>query len=448
VHLPRHLDGARMAAFTSIAVERFACDLDAGTGSPPPRAAGRDPGTQERQRQRQRQEPRKRRAEFATDSLLFAGAPVWALDWCPWRAVRAAPGPLEAVELLAVSTHPKGIPRTRMGAAQRGAGSFQLWAVPHGAAAEEEAGGGGGGQGNAAAAGAAGAGEGAGRDGGGGSSATAPTTAAAAALPRCLALIQHNGRLAWDLQWCPNPSALLSAGPAAAANGARGGGGSKGGSDGDLQGILAAVLGDGCVAVYTVPSIERLEELASLRHQGQQRQRRQRRQQPGQQGRGSCSKEASDEEMADPDAAADGGSGWQADGAAVAEAAAAAGVALLDLEPAAALVPEAMGGSLASCCQWCPSAPHDTLLVGCWDGHVCIWQLPTAAGGGDGPSETQMRAGERGKCFPDGRQDGAPAQPVGRRQGGRRGPSLSAPAAPQRHAAASLCPAPRLPRPR
>jgi hypothetical protein len=41
----------------------------------------------------------------------------------------------------------------------------------------------------------------------------------------------------------------------------------------------------------------------------------------------------------------------------------------------------AVGGSMASCCSWLPAAPHDQLLVGCWDGNVAIWQLPTTAGG-------------------------------------------------------------------
>ncbi|KAF6259526.1 WD40-repeat-containing domain protein [Scenedesmus sp. NREL 46B-D3] len=45
----------------------------------------------------------------------------------------------------------------------------------------------------------------------------------------------------------------------------------------------------------------------------------------------------------------------------------------------------AIGGSMASCCSWLPAAPHDQLLVGCWDGNVAIWQLPTTAGGSAQP---------------------------------------------------------------
>jgi hypothetical protein len=381
VHLPCQLEGERMVPFTAIAVERCTCDLPtalaAGPGSPPPR-------------QPRQAAPPPRRGEFVTDGLLFAGAPVWALDWCPWPAARSAPGPLEAVELLAVATHPKGIPRSRLGAAQRGPGSFQLWAVPHGAPA---AGGGGSSRGRGAAE---------------ADDAEAGAAAAAAALPRCVAIVQHGGRLAWDLKWCPDPSAMLAGGAAAlaspaapAAAGEASGGGGGGGGDGavPLQGVLAAVLGDGSVAVYAVPSVAALEALG--RGAAQQQGRRpggaaapRQRRAPGQQARrrrGSSGEESSDEEMAGQEEAAveeggGGGGSCRADAGAeaVAAAAAAAGAVVLDLAPVAALAPDANGGALASCCAWSPSAPHAALLVGCWDGHVALWQLPTGAGGRTG----------------------------------------------------------------
>jgi hypothetical protein len=53
----------------------------------------------------------------------------------------------------------------------------------------------------------------------------------------------------------------------------------------------------------------------------------------------------------------------------------------LQLSPLMQLPCSAVGGSMASCCSWLPAAPYDQLLVGCWDGNVAIWQLPTTAGG-------------------------------------------------------------------
>ncbi|GBF89613.1 hypothetical protein Rsub_02331 [Raphidocelis subcapitata] len=333
VHLPRDAAGDSMPALSSRAVHRFCCEL------PPAGAAAGPPPAAPRPAQRPRQQPAGaagggggQSREFATDSVLFAGGPVWAADWCPFPADRPRPGPSDACELLALGTHPKGLPRTRIASLQRGPGALQLWAVPHSAPAAAGAG--------AGAAAGAGAGAGAG----------------AASAPRCLALLQHGGRLAWDLKWCPDPSALVAGGGGALADAKLaappdgGGGGRGGGGQLPLQGVLAAVLGDGSVQVYAVPA---MHHLAALRPPNQQQQQR---------------RQAGD-------------AGADDDAARAAAAAAAAGCAVLDLPPVASLSPDAAAGSLASCCAWVPAAPHDLLLVGGWDGHVEVWRLPTAPGG-------------------------------------------------------------------
>jgi hypothetical protein len=66
-------------------------------------------------------------ATFAVDSVLFAGAPVWALDWCPHPSpADAAAGPLQTVETLAVATHPRSARRNPMNVAQQGPGAVQV----------------------------------------------------------------------------------------------------------------------------------------------------------------------------------------------------------------------------------------------------------------------------------------------------------------------------------
>src|SRR5689334_17333582 len=58
---------------------------------------------------------------FAVDSVLFAGGPVWALDWCPAPTPGdAAAGPLQTVETLAVAAHPKSNRRNPTNVAQQG----------------------------------------------------------------------------------------------------------------------------------------------------------------------------------------------------------------------------------------------------------------------------------------------------------------------------------------
>jgi hypothetical protein len=167
-------------------------------------------------------------------------------------------------------------------------------------------------------------------------------------LPQLLALLWHEGRVCWDLAWCPDPSAFIAvssnstgsskAGEAAAAAAA------AAQQAVPLQGLLAAVLGNGDVVVWAVPTITYLQELAEDAGVGvaavQQQQQQQDVQQPVQ-------------------------------------------PLSLQLSPLMQLPCSAVGGSMGSCCSWLPAAPHDQLLVGCWDGNVAIWQLPTTSGGLD-----------------------------------------------------------------
>jgi hypothetical protein len=66
-------------------------------------------------------------ATFAVDSVLFAGGPVWALDWCPDPTTEdATAGPLQSIETLAVATHPRGARRNSINVAQQGPGVLQV----------------------------------------------------------------------------------------------------------------------------------------------------------------------------------------------------------------------------------------------------------------------------------------------------------------------------------
>jgi general transcription factor 3C polypeptide 2 len=148
-------------------------------------------------------------------------------------------------------------------------------------------------------------------------------------LPQLLALLWHDGRLAWDVQWCPNPSHFIQ--PASNSTGAS----SSSSSTVPLQGLLAAALGNGDVVVWGVPTIQCLLDLASQQQQPDAQQQQQQTLQAL--------------SLRLPFV-------WQMPSAAV-------------------------GGSLASCCSWLPTAPHDKLLVGCYDGNVVIWQLSLGAQG-------------------------------------------------------------------
>ena len=48
---------------------------------------------------------------------------------------------------------------------------------------------------------------------------------------------------------------------------------------------------------------------------------------------------------------------------------------VLSLPPVAALASAALGGSMPSVVDWLPAAPHDLLLVGCWDGSVAVLRM-------------------------------------------------------------------------
>jgi hypothetical protein len=100
--------------------------------------------------------------------------------------------------------------------------------------------------------------------------------------------------------------------------------------------LLAAALGSGDVVVWGVPTTQYLLDLASQQQQ----------QQPGKQQQQQTAQALS---LRLPYV-------WQMPSAAV-------------------------GGSLSSCCSWLPSAPHDKLLVGCYDGNVVIWQLSLGSQG-------------------------------------------------------------------
>jgi len=240
-----------------------------------------DPGTQ--QQATTADAPAAAEATFAVDCVLFAGGPVWAVDWCPLPAPADAAGPLQTVETLAVATHPRSARRNPVNVAQQGPGVVQLWGVPSSTESVQIPGG----------------------------------------LPKLLALLWHEGRLAWDVKWCPDPSPFIHVSSSDAGISSS----SSGNDPLPLQGLLAAALGNGDVVVWGVPTTQCLLDLAQQEQQ--------------QQVTGGAADRALSLWLPFT---------WQM--------------------PAAAV-----GGSLCSCCSWLPSAPHDKLLVGCWDGNVVIWQL-------------------------------------------------------------------------
>lgn len=50
----------------------------------------------------------------------------------------------------------------------------------------------------------------------------------------------------------------------------------------------------------------------------------------------------------------------------------------LKLTPWVQITKEQLQGSIVSCLDWQPCAPHDLILLGCWNGNVSIWALPFA----------------------------------------------------------------------
>jgi hypothetical protein len=149
-------------------------------------------------------------------------------------------------------------------------------------------------------------------------------------LPACELLLHHGGRVVWDMAWCPDASAFgLDLAP-------------DGPGQLPVLGLLALVLGDGSVQLVAVPDPLALRARAASADRPSQQQ---------------------------PHSTND-----------------AAGAAPAPLEarvkPLVTLRGAAAGISgLPSCCAWDPSAPHERLIVGSWDGTCSLWTLPRAAAG-------------------------------------------------------------------
>lgn len=165
---------------------------------------------------------------------------AYRLEWLPhWGHQRQQPL-ASRTEFLAVSIHPRGCTRNRIGqAAEPALGLVQLWAVPN----------------------------------------TPDSAYCPAGLPACQLCLLHDARIVWDLQWCPDAEHWLAPPPAAAAapaarRGGRGAGASAGGiangdaldtvSDGPLAslGVLAMVLGDGSTQVGALGAMLHTYELS------------------------------------------------------------------------------------------------------------------------------------------------------------------------------------------
>ncbi|KAL6753880.1 hypothetical protein V8C86DRAFT_419736 [Haematococcus lacustris] len=132
-------------------------------------------------------------------------------------------------------------------------------------------------------------------------------------------------------------------------------------------GVLAMVLGDGCVQVVVVPSLPCLHQLNSYWKQKQQQQQ--------QQGEGQGEGEGLEEIQARRGALGAVGEGLHQPGSAGGAAAAALA---LQVAPVAVISQVSLGGAAASTVAWRPGLPGG-LLVGCWDGSVSCWLLPGPA---------------------------------------------------------------------
>eukprot|EP00873_Tetraselmis_striata_P000788 jgi/Tetstr1/421052/TSEL_012097.t1 len=212
----------------------------------------------------------------------FTGGRIRALEWCPTSLVQVArsqgtPGGSkrrktgQAWRHLAVCPYPCGEPPQSGTAVQRGAGMLQIWrvAVPKAVASR------------------------------------------AAAPPLCVEMylgLLHGGRVTWDLAWCPAPAAEApwcgSAAPSCS----------------PMLGLLAAVHGDGRVAVYGVPDAGTVD--------------------------------------------------------------ATAGPLVLRPEPTLAADLGEMMDCMPSCVSWLPIAPFDLLAVGCWGGQVVVLRCNPDCGEG------------------------------------------------------------------
>lgn len=150
--------------------------------------------------------------------------------------------------------------------------------------------------------------------------------------------IAHNGLVTWDVKWCPNPSAYVS-------------NWSPGPDCHSPIGVLAAALGDGSVEVYCVPNPEEVLGCSALRQGGQNGH-----------ANGECALPVSSSVSASNEPL------------------------VVALKPVVSIAGESMNCSIVSSIDWLPSFPNDLLLLGCWDGHVSIWQLPQC----DGHSPQQL----------------------------------------------------------
>ena len=131
-----------------------------------------------------------------------------------------------------------------------------------------------------------------------------------------------------------------------------------------VQGLLAAILGNGDICIYAVPSLSHIYKL-------QQQQQEQLQQQ----------EQAQQVAAAAEQAGGVGGFEVVTESAAAAPASSSSSPLALRLQPLVRLqYQQHMLGSLAACCEWLPTAPHDKLLVGCSDGKVNIWKLPLSPG--------------------------------------------------------------------
>lgn len=308
------------------------------------------------------------------DAAAFAGGVVWCAAFAPSPSQPSPPilSPQTHIEYVAVGVHNKNRPRNRAGAPLPGPGAIQLWGIPHSDAAP-------------------------GYDEG---------------LPICRFLLSHGGSVTWDLSWCPVPLEFLGTSTSertATTPAAVQGAGSdvevavlnsdestpqaQAGPSGSLPanskavpllGLLAAVLGDGTVELFSVPHPAAMPcELQPVLQPPSAPQHT-----PG----NTLPSEA--DVQGSSDAAQTGHVSTQAEAAnAVAAAAAAAGPGssilqppLLRLRPRYVLRPLEQFGAAPSCCDWQHTYGRrrgagrgGRLLLGCWDGSALAYWLPAHA---------------------------------------------------------------------
>ena len=135
-----------------------------------------------------------------SDTVCFAGAPVWALDWRPSPAGEDAPS-----GWLAVGTGSSAGAREVLGKPRGSPNALQLWRVPPAASPEAAP----------------------------SSKKRRVASAASTSQPSLALLLQHQHGVAWDVKWWPG----CAASPTPATG----------------LGLLACALGDGSVCVVSVP---------------------------------------------------------------------------------------------------------------------------------------------------------------------------------------------------